>query len=46
MNMCAELLEAGVRQEAQKLDEKLFLELYGELEGVPGGARKTKRRPR
>lgn len=46
MNMGAELLEAGVREEAQRLDEKLFLELYGELEGTPGGARKGRKRPR
>lgn len=30
MNMAAELLEAGVRKDAQKLDENLFFELYGE----------------
>ena len=30
MNMGAELLEAGVRKEVDKLDERLFLELYGE----------------
>jgi len=33
MNMGCELLEAGVRKDAEKLDEKLFFELYGELEG-------------
>jgi type II secretory pathway predicted ATPase ExeA len=30
MNTAAELLEVGIRNEAQKLDEKLFFELYGE----------------
>ena len=34
MNMGCELLEAGVRKETQKLDEKLFFELYGEFEGA------------
>jgi general secretion pathway protein A len=34
MNMGAELLDAAVRQEAEKLDQKLFLELYGELTGA------------
>jgi type II secretory pathway predicted ATPase ExeA len=43
MNMAAELLEAGVRSEAARLDEKLFLELYGELEGVPAAGRKRVR---
>jgi len=42
MNMGTELLEAGVQAEAQKLDEKLFFELYGELEG----ARTSRRRGR
>jgi len=46
MNMGCELLEAGVREEAQRLDEKLFLELYGELEGVSGGGRKGRSRSR
>jgi hypothetical protein len=45
MNMGAELLEAGVREEASKLDEKLFFELYGELEGT-SGARKGRKRSR
>lgn len=46
MNMCAELLEAGVREEAQKLDEKLFFEVYGDFGGAPGGGRKGKRHGR
>jgi len=31
MNMAAELLEAGLSKEAQRLDEALFFDLYGEL---------------
>lgn len=46
MNMGAELLEAGVRAEAQRLDEKLFLELFGELESAAGAGRAGKRRAR
>ena len=44
MNMGAELLEAGVRSEAQKLDEKLFFELYGELEGANTSRRRGRAR--
>jgi len=46
MNMACELLEAGVRKDASKLDEKLFFELYGELETVGTGARGRRRRSR
>ncbi|MEN8159978.1 MAG: ATP-binding protein [Myxococcota bacterium] len=44
MSMGAELLEAGVRKEAQKLDEKLFFELYGELEGAKTSRRRGRGR--
>jgi hypothetical protein len=44
MNMAAELLEAGVKKDARKLDEKLFFELYGELEAAGAGARALRRR--
>lgn len=38
MHMGAELLEAGMRQDASRLDEKLFFELYGDLVGTkPAG---------
>jgi type II secretory pathway predicted ATPase ExeA len=46
MNMAAELLEAGVRKDAEKLDEKLFFELYGELETSSASARASRRRVR
>lgn len=42
MNMAAELLEAGVRKDAQKLDEKLFFELYGE----PARSKRARRNAR
>jgi len=45
MNMAAELLEAGLAREAQKLDEKLFFELYGEL-AEAGGKRRSRARAR
>jgi type II secretory pathway predicted ATPase ExeA len=44
MSMGAELLEAGVREEAQKLDEKLFFELYGEPEGAKASRRRGRAR--
>lgn len=44
MNMAAELLEAGVKKGARKLDEKLFFELYGELEAAGASARALRRR--
>lgn len=45
MNMASELLEAGLAREAQRLDEKLFFELYGELEEA-GGKPRARRRGR
>jgi len=44
MSMGAELLDAGVQTEAQKLDEKLFFELYGELEGAKTSRRRGRTR--
>jgi type II secretory pathway predicted ATPase ExeA len=46
MNMAAELLDHGVRKDVQKLDEKLFFELYGELETVGAPSRGARRRAR
>ena len=46
MNMAAELLEAGVRKDLQRLDEKLFFELYGELEKAGMSSRGSRRRTR
>lgn len=45
MNMAAELLDTGTRKEAQKLDEKLFFELYGDL-ATSGGKKRTRARAR
>ena len=49
MNTAAELLEIGLAREAQKLDEKLFFELYGELSSElseVGGKRRARGRSR
>lgn len=44
MHMGAELLEAGVRQEAEQLDEKLFFEVYGDLENARPKGQRARRR--
>jgi len=49
MNTAAELLEIGLAREAQKLDEKLFFELYGDLGrelAEAGGKRRGRGRAR
>jgi general secretion pathway protein A len=45
VNMAAELLEHGARKDVARLDEKLFFELYGELETV-SSSRHPRRRAR
>lgn len=45
VNMAAELLEHGARKDVARLDEKLFFELYGELETV-ASSRSSRRRAR
>jgi type II secretory pathway predicted ATPase ExeA len=45
VNMAAELLEHGARKDVARLDEKLFFELYGELETV-ASSRGSRRRAR
>ena len=44
VNLGGELLAEGVRREAKRLDEKLFLELYGGGEGPRPGGRKGRKR--